>query len=384
MTTRLDYALMAANVYSALDTVRSEQNTIPLSEGWQIAKWADGQDISSVNRGTGFMARAYQNGNEIVISYCGTTDENGLDWLRGNIPAAIGAPLAAQIRDAAKFYLDVKRANPNAVISFTGHSLGGGLASLMSVYFNHDATVFDPAPFEKSADSTTVINTLRSSLLELGYTTDELVAFNDYVGGGPEGVIDSPTREAREGRIHMVNVTGEALSLLSDPAMQAVAATLGLFPGVIGFELFQLGSGVGRFFGSAEWLDPNAASGNGWHFKPFGIPLPVNGNPVDLHSIALLTAFVQSGDLLQASQASPELLQTIFTSRLSKFENFSTDRQFFNLMVQRETVEEGALSAFAGDVRKIDGGLVAAEGVKFALLKTLIAAHYAQGMDRVD
>ena len=36
----------------------------------------------------GFMARAYQKGNEIVISYAGTTDENVMDWLTGNVPGA--------------------------------------------------------------------------------------------------------------------------------------------------------------------------------------------------------------------------------------------------------------------------------------------------------
>ncbi|MGH9958972.1 MAG: hypothetical protein ACREBC_17895 [Pyrinomonadaceae bacterium] len=46
---------------------------------------------------TGFMARAYQNGNEIVISYSGTTDEDGkgLDWINGNIAAATAAVIAA-------------------------------------------------------------------------------------------------------------------------------------------------------------------------------------------------------------------------------------------------------------------------------------------------
>ena len=37
---------------------------------------------------------------------------------------------------------------------FTGHSLGGGLASLMAVWFDRQAHVFAPAPFQASADQT--------------------------------------------------------------------------------------------------------------------------------------------------------------------------------------------------------------------------------------
>jgi putative lipase involved disintegration of autophagic bodies len=33
-----------------------------------------------------------------------------------------------QLAEAARYYQDIKRLYPNANISFTGHSLGGGLA----------------------------------------------------------------------------------------------------------------------------------------------------------------------------------------------------------------------------------------------------------------
>ena len=77
--------------------------------------------------------------------------------------------LGEQIVDAARFYLDVYNANPNAGISFTGHSLGGGLAALMAVYFDRAAQTFDPAPFARSVDSSAVVNELKSRLGELGY-----------------------------------------------------------------------------------------------------------------------------------------------------------------------------------------------------------------------
>jgi putative lipase involved disintegration of autophagic bodies len=39
---------------------------------------------------------------------------------------------------------DVMAAYPGARITLTGHSLGGGLASLMAVFFDLEAVVFDP------------------------------------------------------------------------------------------------------------------------------------------------------------------------------------------------------------------------------------------------
>src|SRR5947207_2313179 len=170
MPTTLEYALLSANVYGSKDiggrtsiaAVRHPRNTLPAPDGW--TPLGPPTVLSD-----GFMAQAYQRGTEIVVSYAGTTDEDLLDWLTGNVPAATAAILAPQVIDAAKFYLDVLRDNAGATISFTGHSLGGGLASLMAVYFDRDAVVFDEAPFQKSADSTKMVNQLRTVLVASGY-----------------------------------------------------------------------------------------------------------------------------------------------------------------------------------------------------------------------
>lgn len=158
------YALFSANAYAASlegESLNvSRRNEIPVDANWAIR--------NEVNNATGFLARAYSNGgNEIVIAYAGTTYEPGialLDWTQGNIPAALGLSLAPQILDAARFYLDVLKANPGANITFIGHSLGGGLASLMAVYFNRPAYTFDEAPFERSADSDSVFKELKQAL----------------------------------------------------------------------------------------------------------------------------------------------------------------------------------------------------------------------------
>lgn len=159
------YALLAANSYGLLSMVRSEINTLslPPGEGWTPIK-------VTTDPVTGFMAAAYQDANgEIVIAYAGTTaeDENKWgDWWSGNVPAAAGLP-SPQVCEAARFYMDVI-SMPSAAgcpTSFTGHSLGGGLASLMAEYFDKQALVFDEAPFQKSADSLEAVAAVQAYLL---------------------------------------------------------------------------------------------------------------------------------------------------------------------------------------------------------------------------
>jgi hypothetical protein len=135
--TLLFYARFAANVYSTSDKVRNKVNAISIPEGW-IAD----PNFRENNLGTGFTARAYINGNNIIISYSGTTSEGDSlwqelrDWIYGNTAGVNGLTATPQVVQAAEFYLDVLKAHPTANITFTGHSLGGGLASLMSVYFD--------------------------------------------------------------------------------------------------------------------------------------------------------------------------------------------------------------------------------------------------------
>lgn len=157
MTTQIEYALMSANVYgnypdvNGKNPVRSGNNNLPVPTGWtQITT----PDYKQNTPDTGFMASVYTTGSEVVIAYAGTTDENPNDWLTGNLPAGTGLSnfnnftgpvVATQVVQAAKLYLKVLKDPQFAgkTISFTGHSLGGGLASLMAVYFNQTAMVFD-------------------------------------------------------------------------------------------------------------------------------------------------------------------------------------------------------------------------------------------------
>ena len=345
MPTIIEYALLSANVYGDSNAVRKPQNVLPIPDGWTPLPIAPSDVLPSGSTSTGFMARAYQNGNDIIVSYAGTTDEDTLDWLNGNVPAATAVTLAPQVLEAACFYLDVLAAHPGANITFTGHSLGGGLASLMAVYFDKHATVFDEAPFQKSADSLLVVEILKNSLASLHYTLPpELFG---YVALDPSGAfVASPSRVARQDNVDQIYTNGEALSLANTALTDYIASVLG----VINPELWILGTGVAKITGTVTVIDPKAQTMLGWGDDSVS-PL-VSGNPTDLHSISMLTGFLESPQFLATVQAHPELLPRLFAGLYKNAPKLGT-ANLLDLLVQREYRGEGSLGALAVDVGNI-------------------------------
>jgi len=163
MPTKVEYALMSAAVY------RSSAENLVYLPNWSI-------ELQVPQSGNNFGANAYKNGNEIVIAFRGT-DEMIADFAYANIPAGLGLP-SSQVEDALAFYVQVRQQNPNANITFTGHSLGAGLASLLAVYFDRPATVFDNAPFGLSATVQFPLSHYSGYLNGLGYAEP---VFTEYV-----------------------------------------------------------------------------------------------------------------------------------------------------------------------------------------------------------
>jgi Ca2+-binding RTX toxin-like protein len=94
----------------------------------------------------GFYAKAYTYNGETIISYRGTDGgwAAANDILNGWGGGAGYAPTQASL--AAEFYRAVIGANASPYagnVTFTGHSLGGGLAGLMAGLYGKDAVVFD-------------------------------------------------------------------------------------------------------------------------------------------------------------------------------------------------------------------------------------------------
>ena len=179
-------SLLAAGSYwdirqDRFTPTKDDSNHAPIPEGWKVLTQFDKSD-SGPAAVTGFSARVYQNTatNEIVISYAGTefgnTSAQGTtaDFLNGNGPLALG-DYGSQAYRAAALYQEVK-ATGKTNISFTGHSLGGGLAAIMGVWFNRPAYVYAPAPFEKSVDQTQLTDktTTVGGGLTVSFAADEV------------------------------------------------------------------------------------------------------------------------------------------------------------------------------------------------------------------
>ena len=294
MPTREVYAQMSNRAYT-----RTDENRAPKPPGWD--------EIQYIRDGllTGFSAGVYksQSGNEIVIAFTGTNEWQAEDWLVGNIPSGISLP-SFQVTQAMKLYLDVKAQNPGATITFTGHSLGAGLASLMAVFFNRTATVFDNAPFQASAVNPLTIGIYSAYMVANGYTDSDFFA---YANG-------TDTFASREPNVTAYFLDGEALQ--------------GLRTSLTAIE------------GSST---------------PYVVGPQSHWNPIDRHSITLLTAAITSQSFNEMLYANPNALALFFDDSIYKRSLASSkERDFLSWLVNNQTINTAPLlDRFAADVAKL-------------------------------
>lgn len=245
---------MAGNVYQS---TRDPNNYIPAPSGWTQVT---GSHLTIDN--SSFEAGTYTNGSDYVIAFAGTAQ--GVDWLANSgLATGLGAD---QLLDAALYYVQLRVAHPNANISFTGHSLGGGLAALMGVFFDQATVTFDQAPFNGS-----VSNPIRDQIVAYlhanGYG-DRVLA--QYVPALAQFNINNATPR-------IANVTG--------------------------------------FYVQREVLQ-------GLPFNTIGVQnqishgSSVTTNPIDLHSQALLNAFALNDSFRTVTTKLPDLVKMIFDSDL--------------------------------------------------------------------
>ncbi len=313
MTAALEYALMSGGSYLS---TRGPRNQFPIPGGWA-------QLGTSLDDNSGFEAVAFQHGNEIVISYAGTYP--GWADIAADVALSSGIFWSAQLGEAAAFYLGLRQIYPNATFSFTGHSLGGGLASLMAVFFDKTATTFDQAPFALSLG---MRDTLIAHLkVDYGYTDQQLLALAPTLvnplmpGSGASNVTD-------------IRLVGELLS--STPPISWLNS--------IGSEL------------------PPLVNGNG------GV------SASDVHSIALLSAFVQNDSFRQVTLKLTELEKMMFDGNLYANDTGVANRakdNFLERLLRHElgnapgvTTSDAMLTRITRDLWKLaqDGGLTMADG----------------------
>ena len=293
MPTTLEYMQFSLGVYAA-----SVRNAMGDPAGWTRIDWQPDQ-------WTGFSAGVYKNGNNIVISYTGTNDAiaDPANWTAG-----LGLPLP-QIYDAMAYYFAFRAAYPTANITFTGHSLGGGLASLMAVFFDKQAVVFDEAPFQPAAVNPLLLPALAAAMVTAGYVDDALVA---YIASG--GLLAL----TRESNVTNYYVEGEALSPFR--------------------------------------LSANTLLGNEYVFSTGN----TNATAIQLHSMALMTAMQASNVFREVVGKLPSLVSLIADSNL--FATFSLDRTKDDLLrkllnhelgITGEITADAMLTRFAADMNKL-------------------------------
>jgi len=351
----LEYALLAGRAY---ERSRKPENRIPEPAGWTQLTPEDPLG-HTVNTASGFEAVAFQKGNEIVISYAGTDFTEGADKMADAI-LGLGF-INQQLIDAALYYKRIQAANPGATITFTGHSLGGGLAAVMGVFFNQKAVTFDPAPFRLLAtqdNARKVAAALKSNgfgsdaMLDYYTTTEQSVAtaipdiaavvalLSTALGG--VGVTAAlaylttkkyPTTISNESNITGVALDGEVLtSLKTNTAAERIA-------------LQRL-----KILGSPLEILPNGGVGS--------IP------STEMHSMALLIAIAKEPRLGTLAEKLPGLYATFIDKTLYGADTKSSTTNFLEQLVRREYGSTGPgssangsgfLSKFATDLTQLVG-----------------------------
>ncbi|MBU6338395.1 MAG: hypothetical protein KGQ36_00255 [Rickettsiales bacterium] len=209
-------AILAMDAYNRGYVPKINDGSVIGNEIGNAVIGSDSKDLGNnvngerVDQSSSFYAISYTYGGETIISYRGTdkiSDDLTTGWTLG-----VGVYNSDQAILAARFYQMVLAgdSDPNNDIfdnnvSFTGHSLGGGLAAFMASIYSKEAEVFDHMPYELAADFLEMITNDPSSVLY-----DATAAYR-YYGS-------QPTREVNNSDVTAYATSGEILYTVREAA----------------------------------------------------------------------------------------------------------------------------------------------------------------------
>jgi Ca2+-binding RTX toxin-like protein len=339
MATQVELAAFALSAY-----VPTQLNQI------EVPGWSELIGLSRQPGAFGFGASVFQGpSNEIVIAFRGTDSEPALnvDWISGNT-AALGF-YNSQVRQAIEVVANVMDAHPGATIRLTGHSLGGGLASLMAVFFDLNATVFATAPFERSAEY----------LITRAYF-DHYAAYQ--AAQDPARGID-PNFEA-----YADAVFGDRAELFSQRELRVHSRYI---EGEI-LDFLRLGNNT--IAGGQSEIDIGETTLN-----DAGVDTAeALSDAIALHSMGLHAALSATDDLAQASRRLPSLLELILDSTLYN-KNIGTNQvNFLNRVLNDHLADDASslLESFSADLLRLGTeGSGHLEGLSEGLIATIIERY---------
>jgi len=338
-----EYAIMAGGAYIS---TRGEVNQFPVPTGWS--------QFNPKKENSGFEAVSYKKGKEIVISFAG----KGPEWhsdLWACIDLVTGSP-DNQLREAAAYYMGIRKAykNQDVTIKLTGHSLGGGLAALIGVLFNVQATTFDQAPFSNSATQA-IRDDLKTYLLGLKDENNHFIYDEASIQELAPGLLSFADLEQRNGNVTDYHVQGEILSTWYAQS---------LIPGT--------------YIGSRQPAITHGCT---------------DASALDLHAQALMTLFLMKLQFQTVTTSLNDLVDMMNDRQLfyhdpndtgSSDENFAERLIKYQVAAEPLHSEQGILTRFTNDLQKIaaQGGLsLTNEAMQKTLIAFAMEKYYAEQPD---
>lgn len=214
----------------------------------------------------GFVATVYSWNGKTVISYRGTdTSSTGATWadIWSGWTAGAGFATSAQGGLAMAFYQDVTGnplyADSAPGVLLTGHSLGGGLAGLVSALSGANAVLFDHMPFGVAAE-------LQELQAGDGFLAQTGLPRGYYVGGEPLELVRSGVAQGGLGALlSLFPIVG-----LGFASLGAMTAALEIGVDKTRLETFDANLGpvqkhsqallVTLLFGQNQWLAEGVSS----------------------------------------------------------------------------------------------------------------------------